>query len=81
MGVESFDYILLSNVNDSMMAYGNCVVISKLNNYWLDKVSYSLVYMVIVGEDVAVIVHDGVRGSVVCYGSKCSCPCLINSHL
>jgi len=33
---------------------------------------------VIVGEDVAVSVHDGVLGSVLWYGSECSCQCVIS---
>jgi len=33
---------------------------------------------VIVGEDVAVSVHDGVLGSVLWNGSDCSCRCVIS---
>ena len=32
----------------------------------------------IVGEDVAVSVHDSVLGSVLWYGSECSCQCVIS---
>ena len=35
----------------------------------------------IVGEDVAVSVHDSVLGSVLWYGSECSCRCVINGLL
>jgi hypothetical protein len=33
---------------------------------------------VIIGEDVAVSVYDGVLGSVLWYGSECSCQCVIS---
>jgi hypothetical protein len=33
---------------------------------------------VIVGADVAMSVHDGVLGSVLWYGSECSCQCEIS---
>ena len=32
----------------------------------------------IVGEDVAMSVHDGVLGCVIWYGSECSCQCMIS---
>jgi len=38
-GVESIDFVLLWNINESMVAYCGFVVISKLNDYWLDEVS------------------------------------------
>jgi len=34
--------------------------------------------LAIVGEDVAVSIHDGVLGSVLSYGSKCSCQCVVS---
>jgi hypothetical protein len=37
--VESIDFILLWNVNESMVAYFNFVVISKLNDLLADEVS------------------------------------------
>jgi len=35
--VESIDFVLLWNVNESMMAYCDFVIISELNDYWLTK--------------------------------------------
>jgi len=40
--VETFDFLLLSNVNESMVAYCNFVIIYELNDYWLPKVLYSV---------------------------------------
>jgi hypothetical protein len=38
--VESIDFVFLSDVNESMVAYSNLVILSKFNDYWLMKFLY-----------------------------------------
>jgi len=38
--VESIDFVLLCNVNESMVAHCDFVIISELNDYWLTKFLY-----------------------------------------
>ena len=38
--VESIDFVSLSDVNESIVAYCNFVIVSEFNEYWLTKVLY-----------------------------------------